>query len=63
MNTIDILKNKLNQLSQDFQFLIEENRRLKMELENLKDKNDLFTRNSEDLILTINNKLKSEDKS
>jgi len=63
MNTIDILKNKLNQLSKDFQFLIDENKRLKAELENLKDKNDLFTRNSEDLILTIHNKLKSEDKS
>lgn len=62
MNTIDMLKNKLNQISKDFQFLIDENRRLKIELENLKDKNDLFTRNSEDLILTINNKLKSEDK-
>jgi len=63
MNTIDILKNKLNQISKDFQFLIDENKRLKMELENLKDKNDIFTRNSEDLILTINNKLKNEDKS
>jgi len=63
MNTIDILKNKLNQISKDFQFLIDENKRLKIELENLKDKNDIFTRNSEDLILTINNKLKSEDKS
>lgn len=63
MNTIDMLKNKLNQISRDFQSLMDENRRLKMELENLKDKNDLFTRNSEDLILTINNKLKSEDKS
>jgi len=62
MNTIDILKNKINQISKDFQFLIDENRRLKIELENLKDKNDIFTRNSEDLILTINNKLKSEDK-
>lgn len=62
MNTIDLLKEKINQISKDFQFLVEENRRLKIELENLKDKNDLFTRNSEDLILTINNKLKSEDK-
>jgi len=62
MNTIDILKSKLNQISKDFQFLINENKRLKMELENLKDKNDLFTRNNEDLILTIKNKLKSEDK-
>ncbi len=63
MNTIDTLKNKLNQISKDFQFLIDENKRLKAELENLKDTNDIFTRNSEDLILTINNKLKSEDKS
>jgi len=63
MNTIDMLKNKLNQISKDFQFLLDENRRLKLELENLKDKNDLFTRSNEDLILTINNKLKSEDKS
>lgn len=62
MNTIDILRNKINQISKDFQFLIDENQRLKIELENLKDKNDLFTRNNEDLILTINNKLKSEDK-
>lgn len=62
MNTIDKLKDKINQISKDFQFLVEENRRLKIELENLKDKNDLFTRNSEDLILTINNKLKSEEK-
>jgi len=62
MNTIDILKNKLNQISKDYQFLINENKRLKEELANLKDTNDLFTRNSEDLILTINNKLKSEDK-
>jgi len=62
MKTIDILKNKLNQISKDFQFLMDENQRLKMELENLKNKNDLFTKNSEDLILTINNKLKSEDK-
>ena len=63
MNTIDILKTKINQISKDFQFLVNENKRLKIELENLKDKNDLFTRNSEDLILTINNKLKNEDKS
>ena len=63
MNTIDILKDKLNLISKDFRFLLDENRRLKLELENLKDKNDLFTRSNEDLILTINNKLKSEDKS
>ena len=53
MNTIDILKSKLNQISKDFQSLMDENRRLKMELENLKDKNDLFTRNSEDLKLLV----------
>ena len=63
MNTLDILKNKLQQISKDYYTLIDENRRLKEELANLKDTNDIFTRNSEDLILTINNKLKSEDKS
>ena len=61
MTTIDILKHKLNQITKDFQTLLDENKRLKIELENLKDKNDLFTRNSEDLILTINNKLKREN--
>jgi len=63
MNTIDILKNKFAQFSKDFQFLMDENRRLKLELENLKDTNDLFTRNSEDIILTINNTLKHKDHS
>ena len=61
MTTIEILKHKLNQITKDFQSLADENQRLKVELENLKDKNDLFTRNSEDLILTINNKLKREN--
>ena len=62
MNTIDILKNKLSQISKDFQFLITENRKLKQELSNLKDKNDLFTRSNENLILTINNKLRNKDR-
>lgn len=63
MNIMNILKDKLNQISKDFRFLLDENKRLKMELEKLKDKNDLFTKNSEDLILTINNKLNSQEKS
>jgi len=63
MNTVELLKIKINRLYKDFQYLLEENKRLKNELEDLKDKNDLFKRNSEDLILTINNKLKSGEKS
>ncbi|PIF04263.1 MAG: hypothetical protein CSA86_02800 [Arcobacter sp.] len=63
MNTIEILRDKLKQISKDFQFLLDENRRLKEELKDLRNKNDLFTRSNEDLILTIHNKLKKEGKS
>ena len=62
MNTIDMLKNKLDQISKDFQFLIDENKNLKIELENLKSKNEQFTKNSEDLILSIHNQLNNGDK-
>lgn len=60
MNTIDILKNKLDQMSKDLYYLADENKKLKRELALVKDKNDLFIRNSEDIILTIRNKLKLE---
>jgi len=62
MNTIDTLKHKISQISKDYEFLINENQKLKLELENLKDKNDLFTRYSEDFILEIKNTLKGRDK-
>jgi len=63
MSTIELLRAKLLQISKDFQYILNENKQLRKELEDLKDKNDLFTRNSEDLILTINNRLKRDEQS
>ncbi len=62
MNTIDILKNKVLQVTKEFNFLLQENRQLKYKLEQLQEKNDILTRKSEDLILSINNRLRQEDK-
>jgi|GEM_PF-6568117 len=61
MNTIDILKNKVLQVTKEFNFLLQENRRLKYKLKQLQEKNDILTRKSEDLILSINNRLRQED--
>ncbi|MEA2018476.1 MAG: hypothetical protein U9N59_08505 [Campylobacterota bacterium] len=60
MNTIDILKNKFSRISKEFQFLVQENRQLKAKIKQLQDKNDILNRKSEDLILTINSRLKHE---
>ncbi len=61
MNTIDILKSKFSRMTKEFQFLVQENRQLKAKIKHLQDKNDILNRKSEDLILTINNRLKHED--
>ena len=61
MNTIDILKNKVLQVSKEFNFLLQENKQLKYKIEQLQEKNDILTRKSEDLILSINSRLRQED--
>jgi len=61
MNTIDILKNKVLQITQEFNFILQENKKLKYKLEKLQEKNDILTRKSEDLILSINSRLRQED--
>ncbi len=61
MNTIDILKNKFSRMTKEFQFLVHENKQLKAKIKHLQDKNDILNRKSEDLILTINSRLKHED--
>lgn len=53
-----MLTKKLEIMSNDFQTLLKENRRLKAQLDSLKNKNDLLTRNSQDMLLTIKSKLK-----
>ena len=61
MNTIDILKNKVLQVTKEFNSLLQENKQLKYKLEQLQEKNDILTRQSEDLILSINSRLRQED--
>jgi len=61
MNTIDILKKKILQNTKEFNFLVHENRQLKYQLEQLQEKNDILTRKSEDIILSINSRLRQKD--
>lgn len=58
MDELQLLTKKLETMSNDFQKLIKENKRLKAQLESMKNRNDLLTRNSQDMLLTIKSKLK-----
>jgi len=58
MNMIDTLKAKLEQTTKDFYTLYNENKQLKERIEQLEDKNSILTRKTQDLILTINSRLK-----
>lgn len=60
MDTIAILRKKIDQFTKDFNALLKENKELKTKLEKITDTNDIYTKNSQDLILTIHNKLKEE---
>jgi len=60
MNILQQLQIKLNYMTQEFSLLIEENKRLKRELDELKSKDDLATRDSQDMILAIKSKLKEQ---
>ncbi|MEA3383475.1 MAG: hypothetical protein U9Q20_02210 [Campylobacterota bacterium] len=60
MNILEKLISKLDQMSKEFEFLIEENKNLKRELDEYKNKDDLATRNSQDMILAIKTKLKEK---
>jgi len=61
MKTIEILKERLDKITKDFHFLLQENKQLKAKITHLQDKNDILNRKSEDLILTINSRLRKED--
>jgi len=61
MNTLDLLKQKLSQLTRDLNTLVQENRQLKSKIEHLQNQNDILTRKSQDLLLSINNRLKNEE--
>lgn len=60
MDIMDTLQKKLDQTTNDFYTLYEENKQLKLKIQQLQEKNDLLTRRSQDLTLTINSRLKKE---
>ena len=62
MNILDQLISKLDDMSRDFQILVKENEKLKAELSDLKNQNDLFTRNNQDVTLMIKNMLQKDGK-
>ena len=62
MEVIEELAKKLEIMSIEFQYLIQENEKLKAQIENLKNQNDVITRNSQDMLLTIKNKLQKENR-
>lgn len=62
MNILEQLMDKLNIMSNQFQILKEENKRLKAELSAIKNQNDLFARNNQDVTLTIKNILQKDGK-
>lgn len=63
MKTIDILKKRLEKMTDDFNHVSKENKELKAKIEHLQSKNDLLNRKSEDLLLSINNRLRKEENS
>lgn len=63
MDVLELLTKKLETMSDEFQYLLKENRKLKAQLESMKNKNDLLTRNSQDMLLTIKSKLKDGNES
>jgi phage pi2 protein 07 len=62
MEILDQLVIKLNIMSDKFQLLKNENKKLKAELNALKNQNDLFTKSSQDVTLAIRNILHKDGK-
>ena len=61
MNVMEILQKKLDQTTNDFYTLYQENQQLKQKIELMQEKNDLLTRSTQDQILAINSKLRKEE--
>lgn len=62
MNMLDTLKAKLEQTTKDFYTLYNENKQLKERIHQLEEKNSVLTRKTQDLVLTINSRLKKGTK-
>lgn len=60
MDVIEELAKKLEIMSLEFHYLVQENQKLKAQIENLKNQNDVITRNNQDMLLSIKNKLQKQ---
>ena len=60
MDTINKVQSRFTKFSEEFNLLLQENIKLKAQLKFLLDENDMFKKNSQDAILTINQKLKED---
>jgi len=63
METIDLLTSRLEQLTKEFNFLLHENNKLKNDIKNMQDTNDIYTKSTQDFTLAVSNMLKKENKS
>lgn len=57
MNATKSLNTKIDKLIEEYNYLLAENQKLKMQLELLKDENDSFKRNNQDMFLKIDSTL------
>jgi len=58
MKIMEMLQKKLDQTTNDFYALYQENQQLKQKIESLQEQNDMLTRSHQDHILKINSKIK-----
>ena len=62
MNASKSLNTKVDKLIEQYNYLIAENQKLKMQLQLLKDENDSLKRNNQDMFLKIDSTLTLLDK-
>jgi len=60
MNILDELTEKLEIMSNDFMLLIEANKKLQEELDNIKNENDIIEKSVQDTSLMITNMLEKD---
>ena len=61
MDILDELIEKLNILTKDFEAVIEENKKLKKQLDEVQVEKEILERNSQNVILAIKNRLQGEN--
>ena len=60
MDLLAELDKKFDKMNEEYLFLIEENKKLRSIIHELQNKNDIVTKNSQDMLLSIQNRLKTK---